>query len=154
MTLCKNHPVPPLPKVRVCKMGYCDYKKIPLGGIKFYNNSLFLHLTPSELSKLIYRFHIWITVTGIVRQMLDFKGSRKRKKQVILSKIREYRRKGYDVLYSELRVARLNKGAYIPAMEPQNIIIGGVPFNLVEIEFQNYMGEISGAILKLKIFNQ
>ena len=150
--VCTNYST--LPYVIVYQKAYCDYKKFLLPTKRFYNyrdGFLFLRLTPSELSRLIYRFHLWITVTGIVRQMLDFRGSRKRRKAVILSKIRKYRQKGHYVLYSELRKARLNKGAYIPADGPQVIVIGGNPFDLIEIEFENFEGKLSGAVLKLKI---
>lgn len=132
---------------------YCDYKKIRINRNLVQTNNVFiLRLYPSEISKLIYRFHIWVTVTSILYRLLDFKGfkgSRKRKKEITLSKIRQYRKKGFEILYSELRLAKLNKGAYIPATEPQDIIINGIAFNLSEIEFDHKTSEAFIAILKL-----
>lgn len=127
---------------------YCDYKKIFLERAIIQQQKRFtLKLYYFELSKLIHRFHIWLIVMGIVRHMLDFKGSRKRRKEIILSKIREYRKGGFDVLFSELRIAKLSNGAYIPATGPQDIIIDSKPFNLVEIGFNN---KLAIATLTLK----
>ena len=138
----------------------CDHKEVILSSnaVNVTPNSpatpqsqLAVQLMPSELARLIYRFHIWLVATRLINALPKRKLTRRARKQATLNLIQIYRARGTEVTHRDLRLARLNKGAYILATAPAQVSIDGYKMSLVEIDFDyDNMARMVEATLRLR----